>query len=109
MLLYIDPSSVSFTFTPSFLVIGIVIIILYIIICYIPARIAEKKGYSFAGFLCFALFIAFFPALVVALCLDDRKKKDSNKSAEALIKYKQLYDQGVITEEEFNRKKQELL
>ena len=36
-------------------------------------------------------------------------RKEENKDISQLIKYKELLDKGVITEEEFNQKKKELL
>lgn len=108
MLLSYVIDSAETMYTTQAIMFAIGFIGLYIIICLIPANIAKKKGYSFAGFMCFALFF-WLPALIVALLINDKNMKDSNDSAEALIKYKQLYDQGVISAEEFNRKKQELL
>lgn len=37
------------------------------------------------------------------------KSKTKMKNADELVKWKTLYDQGVITEEEFNQKKNQLL
>ena len=60
---------------------GIVIVIIFFCVilsigalvglAFIPASIAKKKGYGFAGFFLFSL-IGFFPAFIVALCLNDR-------------------------------------
>lgn len=84
------------------------IIILFIIIP-IPARIASKKGYSYVGFLVFAIF--FYPiALIVALLIDDKNSyKSESDKADALLKYKQLLDEGAISQEEFERKKKEYM
>ena len=40
----------------------------------IPAKIAKKKGYGFAGFYIFGLFL-FLIALIVALCLSDKNQQ----------------------------------
>lgn len=79
------------------------------IILPIPARIASKKGYSYIGFLVFAIF--FYPiALIVALIIDDKiSYKSESDKAEALLKYKQLLDEGAITQEEFDKKKKEYM
>lgn len=37
------------------------------------------------------------------------KSKTKLKNADELVKWKTLYDQGVISEEEFNQKKNQLL
>lgn len=37
------------------------------------------------------------------------KTKTKLKNADELVKWKTLYDQGVISEEEFNQKKNQLL
>lgn len=41
---------------------------------FIPANIAKKKGYGFAGFYIFGFFL-FLIALIVALCLSDKNKQ----------------------------------
>ena len=43
-------------------------------LAYIPANIARKKGYGFAGFYIFGIFL-FLIALIVALCLSDKNKQ----------------------------------
>lgn len=43
-------------------------------LAYIPANIARKKGYGFAGFYIFGIFL-FLVALIVALCLSDKNKQ----------------------------------
>lgn len=43
-------------------------------LAYIPANIARKKGYGFAGFYIFGV-ILFIVALIVALCLSDKKQQ----------------------------------
>lgn len=50
---------------------GIISILVAIGLAFIPAQIAEKKGYSKIAFWIFGLFF-FLPALIVALILKDR-------------------------------------
>ena len=87
----------------------IFLLVILFVILPIPARIASKKGYSYIGFLFFAIF--FYPiALVVALLIDDKNSyKSESDKADALLKYKQLLDEGAITQEEFERKKKEYM
>lgn len=47
--------------------------------------------------------------LIIALVLPDRNAPARESAADSLMKYKQLLDQGAITQEEFERKKRELL
>jgi hypothetical protein len=49
------------------------IAIVWIAIAFWPARVAGRKGHSFAGYFIFSLF--FFPAaLIVAYCVHDRAR-----------------------------------
>ena len=49
--------------------------------------------------------------VVYNIFVQQKKEKQDNqlKNAETLIKYKQLFDMGVITQDEFDLKKKELL
>lgn len=80
------------------------ILVLALLLAIIPARIARNKGYSFAGFYVFGFFL-FIVALIVALVIKDK----SADAPDQLLKYKKLLDEGVITQEEFEAKKNELL
>ncbi len=82
-----------------------VILILLLLLSIIPGRIADNKGYSFAGFYLFSLFGGFIPALVVSIVLPEYV----GRRATELASYKKLLDDGVITQEEFDKKKKELL
>ena len=97
--------------TISTIIIIILIITIAGMILAIPAKIASNKGYSFLGFLIFA--ICFYPvALIISLILDDKNNGDyesESERAEALLVYKKLLDEGAITKEEFEEKKRELL
>ena len=88
-------------------------------IALIPANIAKKKGYSFAGFFILGIFF-FWIGLIISLCLDDKtvqpnsiiiQKPDnySSSAADEIKKFKELMDSGVISSEEFEAKKKELL
>lgn len=88
----------------------------------IPGYVAHNKGYSFIGYWLFG-WILFIPALIVTLVLPDLLAQQtyntvsmapfqtvSNFSAaDEIIKYKKLLDDGIISEEEFQTKKKQLL
>lgn len=88
----------------------------------IPANIAKNKGHSF-GLWWFYGWMLFIFAIIHVQFIEDynapqkevkvvTKLDSSNMSfstADEIKKYKELLDEGVITEAEFNRKKQQLL
>ena len=88
----------------------------------IPANIAKKKGHSF-GLWWFYGWMLFIVAIIHVQFIEDytAPKKEMNgitphnssnlgySTADEIKKYKELLDQGVITEAEFNRKKEQLL
>ena len=111
---------------------AILAIIIAIPLGLIPANIAKRKGYSFGlwWFYGWALFIVaiihvqFIPDKSASMGIDNYSapintpNPQSNVNipnrvvqspADELIKYKDLYDQGVLTEDEFNAKKEQLL
>lgn len=104
--------------TPIFFV----IIAIAVALALIPATIARKKGYGFVGFFVLGIFF-FLIALIVALCLDDKTKRTASiviapdsfstngniSTADEIQKFKKLLDSGVISQEEFEAKKRELL
>jgi hypothetical protein len=52
---------------------GIILIIIWILLAFWPARVAGRKGHSFFLFFIFSLF--FFPAaLIVAYLVGDRRR-----------------------------------
>lgn len=94
-------------------------------LAFIPASIAKNKGYSF-GLWWFYGWMLFIVAIIhVNLIPDKNAKQTSNNvgshipycppsnagqsAADELKKYKELKEQGVITEEEFQAKKEQLL
>jgi uncharacterized membrane protein len=87
---------------------AVFVLVLLLLIAVVPARIAKKKGYSYAGFYVFGIFV--WPAaLIVALCIKDRTNEAAAEGANALKAYKELLDSGAITQEEFDAKKAEIL
>lgn len=83
----------------------------------IPAVIAYKKGYSFLGWWFYG-WMLFIVAFIHSLFLPDKNAKAQSSIeslmhgqsvADELKKYKELKDQGVISEEEFQAKKKQLL
>ena len=81
-----------------------VMIASFFLLAIIPAKIAAKKGYSFGGFYAFGVFF-WLIALIVALVI----KYKSDGVANELLSYKQLLDSGIITQEEFETRKTELM
>lgn len=89
---------------------------------FIPANIAKNKGHSF-GLWWFYGWMLFIVAIIHVQFIEDYNapKKEMNSfapynpsnlgysTADEIKKFKELLDEGVITEEEFNRKKQQLL
>ena len=80
---------------------------------FIPANIAKKKGHSF-GLWWFYGWMLFIVAIIHVQFIEDYNapKKEMNNitpHSDEIKKYKELLDQGVITEAEFNRKKEQLL
>ena len=82
-------------------------------LAFIPANIAKRKGYSF-GLWWFYGWMLFIVAIIHVNCIPDKNAQQVPTSgnasvADELKKYKELLDQGVITEEEFQAKKEQLL
>lgn len=40
---------------------------------FIPANMAKKKGYSFAGFYCLSFFVSFVIAIIIAALIQDKR------------------------------------
>ena len=82
-------------------------------LAFIPAYIAKKKGHSF-GLWWFYGWMLFIVAIIHVQFIEDyNNKKEGHKEpiyvADELKKFKELFDSGIITEEEFNKKKKDLL
>ena len=94
-------------------------------LAFIPANIAKDKGYSF-GLWWFYGWMLFIVAIIHVSCIPDKNTQQTpiyqnnsipycppsnvgQSAADELKKYKELLDQGVITEQEFQTKKEQLL
>lgn len=94
-------------------------------LAFIPANIAVKKGYSFGLWWLYG-WLLFIIAVIHASLIPDRNAQQTpihpasaipycppsmtgQSAADELKKYKELKDQGIITEEEFQAKKEQLL
>lgn len=82
-------------------------VIIAVVCCLACQRIAKSKGYSEPLFGAMGFFLGLI-GLIIAAVMPNKKKEEAS-AADGLIKYKQLLDQGVITQEEFDRKKSGLL
>lgn len=70
-------------------------------------ELRKEKGYGEG--ICFAAGFALgIIGLIIVLLLPD-KNADAPSKLDDLLKYKQLFDSGAITQEEFEAKKKELL
>ena len=80
----------------------------------IPATIAKNKGYRFGLWWLYGL-VLFIIAFIHALTLRDKNAPalpvvfSGQSNAGELEKYKELLDTGVITPEEFDEKKKQIL
>ncbi len=90
----------------------------------IPGNIAKKKGYSFALWWFYG-WMLFIVAIIHVNLIPDKNAQQpyirsnsisnyppssiEQSAIEELKKYKELFDQGVITEAEFQVKKDQLL
>ncbi len=100
-------------------------LIVFAILGLIPANIAKGKGYSF-GLWWFYGWMLFLIAIIHVSLIPDKNGQNTqgtgtvlnppavnsqmNQSvADELKKYKELFDQGVLTEREFIAKKEQLL
>jgi len=72
----------------------------------IPGFIAKNKGYSFAVWWLYG-FLIFIVAIIHVLFIPN-KKNIEQKIINDLERYKKLFEEGIITEEEFESKKEEL-
>ena len=72
----------------------------------IPGFIAKSKGYSFGAWWLYG-FLIFIVAIIHVLFIPN-KKNIEQKVINELERYKKLFEEGIITEEEFDSKKEEL-
>ena len=83
---------------------------------FIPAEIAKNKGKENYWLWWFYGWMLFIVAIIHAMCLEDSSVSKSLTtttapygSADELLKFKELLDKGVITQEEFDAKKKQLI
>ena len=72
----------------------------------IPGFIAKSKGYSFGAWWLYG-FLIFIVAIIHVLFIPN-KKNIEQKVINDLERYKKLLEDGIISEEDFKAKKEEL-
>lgn len=72
----------------------------------IPGFIAKSKGYSFGAWWLYG-FLIFIAAIIHVLFIPN-KKNIEQKVINELERYKKLLEEGIISEEDFEAKKEEL-
>lgn len=90
----------------------IIIVLISPALALIPASIAKKKGYNFTAWWIYGWFL-FIIALIHVMVIPDKNLLSNNSesisAADEIKKYKELLDQGALTQEEFDKKKKEFL
>ena len=101
-----------------YLFIGIIFGFVFGFACY---KIIEDKGYDNANTWAICGFFFGIIALILALAKPNIRQQSemldamrgvnqkAASPADEILKYKELLDQGIITQEEFDKKKKELL
>lgn len=84
-----------------------VALVILLILAFVPAKIAQKKGYSFAFYYIFGVLFFLF-ALIMSLIIKDRNEKHTFGDVETIEKYEQMLERGEISYKEFTAKKREL-
>lgn len=88
---------------------GVVGLVVAIAFGAVTGNIAKKKGRGYGEWFVLGFFLGVM-GLIIALVVEDKTKQaDLASGAEELLKYKELLDRGVVSEEEFSRKKTELM
>ncbi len=64
---------------------GIIGIIAWIVIAFLPARWAQKKGYSFFLFLLLSWFVSFVVTLVIIAFLNDKNETPESRAIDAEV------------------------
>jgi Short C-terminal domain len=74
---------------------------------------AERKGYSFWGFLLVGLFASWILELIIVLILDDRRGSELRAAPtdeiDQLERLASLHERGALSQEEFEARKTRLL
>lgn len=109
-----------------YIVIVFVTVLVAAVLGLLPANIAKSKGYNF-GLWWFYGWMLFIVAIIHVQFIPDKNvpqtpymgagyvpysppmQVSGQSVADELKKYKELFDQGVLTEEEFAAKKEQLL
>ena len=87
---------------------------------FIPATIAKNKGYSFGLWWSYGGMLSIVAIILVCLTPDKNAASKApapgaahrpppRGTADEIMKYKELLDAGVITQEEYEQKKKQLL
>ena len=107
---YIDPDS-----TPMMtqIIVGVVFLLLGFLPAILVFKDAKKNDISPPFLWALLVFVVLIIGLIAYLIVRNLKVKKGNESnissADELTKYKKLLDDGVITQEEFDIKKKQLL
>lgn len=88
----------------------LIIWVVWIVCAIASGHIAGEKGYSHLAFGLLGLILGII-GVIIALVLPEKKTGYDRRigNPDALLKYKELLDKGAITQEEFDRKKNELM
>ncbi|WP_343005204.1 MULTISPECIES: SHOCT domain-containing protein [unclassified Collinsella] len=73
----------------------------------ISGKIAENRGLNYTPYFALGLLLGPLGILITAVLANSSLPKEADP--DSILKYKQLFDQGVITADEFEQKKKELL
>lgn len=86
----------------------LIVLLAFWVACAIASGyIAKNKGYSYNLFALLGLLTGVIGLVITAVL--PAKAADNAGNADALMKYKELLDSGAVSQEEFDRKKTELL
>lgn len=83
----------------------VIAVVSLFILAIIPAKIANKKGYSFLAYYIFGIFFFLF-ALFISLILKNKNQEHvRGVQVENIEKYEQMYERGEISYNDFVAKK----
>ncbi len=88
--------------------IEVLAVVSLLILAILPAKIAQRKGYSFFIYYIFSICCFLF-ALFISLILENKNKKHTRANqTEKIEMYEQKYERGEISYSDFVSKKREL-